>query len=421
MRKGITRTAVVAAVALAALGTAACTTSSKGGSTTNTGGASSPKSGAGSSDASGIPAGPITIGMPIALSGPINLYDGDMLVGAKAEVAAINKAGGVDGHMLKIVTADTKSDIAQGGAAALKVIQQGAQFIIPTLDYNFGGGAARAAMAHHLIAISAASDPRFGLSIGPSMFNLYGGSPNESSVLAAFAKSKGYKTVYELEDSSTAVDTSDCNDFKEVAPKLGIKVDSGETFAQADTSIATQVTAIRSAQSKISAVLLCSYPPGGSSALRQLRAGGITVPVLLTQPFDGNAWESGVPNMGQVYIASLGVITAGEDKDPTTAAVFDAAAKYSGKPNVFSQGILTGWSAIQAIADGVKATNSVNTAKITQLFESWKNQPLGIGKTTWTSSCHVAAPRAMQIATVANNKEKYLTSVTPSVLPAKSC
>jgi branched-chain amino acid transport system substrate-binding protein len=415
MRKGITKGAVVATTALAALTMAACTTSSKGTE------ASSPAGSSGSATAGGIPAGPITIGMPIALSGPINLYDGDMLVGAKAEAAAINKAGGVDGHMIKIVTADTKSDIAQGGAAALQVIQQGAQFIIPTLDYNFGGGAARTAMSHHLIAISAASDPRFGLSIGPSMFNLYGGSPNESSVLAAFAKSKGYKTVYELEDTSTAVDSSDCNDFKEVAPKLGIKVDSGETFGQADTSIATQVTAIRSAQSKISAILLCSYPPGGSSALRQLRAGGITVPVLLTQPFDGNAWEAGVPNMGQVYIASLGVITAGEDKDPTTAAVFEAASKYSGKPNVFSQGILTGWSAVQAIADAVKATNSVNTQKITQLFESWKNQPLGIGDTTWTSSCHVAAPRAMQIATVANNQEQYLTTITPSVLPAKSC
>src|SRR4051794_14642868 len=131
-----------------------------------------------SASASGvIPAGPIKIGMPIALTGTINLFDGDMLVGAKAAVQEINAKGGVLGHWLEIVTADTQSNIAKGANAALDVIGKGAQFIIPTLDYNFGGAAARTAVSKKLIAMSSAGDTRFGLKIGPTMFNLYPGAP----------------------------------------------------------------------------------------------------------------------------------------------------------------------------------------------------------------------------------------------------
>src|SRR5919199_1085963 len=52
------------------------------------------------STSGGIPNGPIKVGMPIALTGTINLFDGDMLVGAKVAVQEINAKGGVLGHRL---------------------------------------------------------------------------------------------------------------------------------------------------------------------------------------------------------------------------------------------------------------------------------------------------------------------------------
>ncbi|QTI87262.1 ABC transporter substrate-binding protein [Streptomyces sp. AgN23] len=407
-------TTCAATLALAAMAASGCTVSQSSGPGTAAGNASK-------APENGIPKGPITIGMPIALTGAINLYDGDTLIGARTAVKEINDAGGVDGHPLKLVTADTKSDIAQGGAAALKVIARDAQFIIPTLDYNYGGGAARVAMQHDMIAVSSAGDLRFGLSIGKYMFNLYGGAPNEGSVLAQFAKQKNYKSVYVLTDTSIGHETSVCGAFKEVARKLGIDVKQGDTFQQSDTSIATQVTSVRSAQAKVDAVMMCSYPPGGSSALRQLRSGGITKPILLDQPFDGNMWEKAVPKPGETYVVSLGVITPGQDKNPVTSKVYKAAAAYTGKPLTFAQGILTGYGAVQAIADGVKATNSVNGDKIAHYFETWDKHKIGYGPTTWTPQCHVAAPRPMQIASIAHNELRYVTAITPTTLPSKVC
>jgi branched-chain amino acid transport system substrate-binding protein len=408
------RFATAAALAAMMLSATSCVASSGGAS--STGNATTSKS------AKGIPDGPIIIGLPVALSGVINLYDSDLVIGAQMTAKKINNAGGIDGHQIKLVLADTHSDIAQGGAAADKVIDQGAQFIIPTLDYNYGGGAAREAMKHRLIAVSQAADLRFALPIGPYMFNMYGGGPNEGAVPAVFAEQQGYKRVYLLTDTSITHETSVCGAFKDVAKKLGIDVVGSGTFAQGDASIATQVTAIRAAQSNLDAVMMCSYPPGGTSALRQLRSGGITKPILLDTTFDNNEWEKALPNPGQLYIVSVGPVTAGQNPDKASAQVYADYAAYTGHPlKSAALSVLTGVSAVQVIADAVKATNSVDSTVIKAYLETYKNHPLAIGSTTWTPTCHVAEPRPMQIARIENGVEAYVKTVTPTTLPDKTC
>ena len=359
--------------------------------------------------------------MPIALSGVIQVYDADMLAGAQLEAKRINDAGGVDGHMIEIVSADTHSDIAQGGAAALTVIDQGAQFMIPTLDYNYGSAAAREAMKHKMIAVSLASDLRYALPIGPYMFNLSGAAPNEGAALANFAAKKGWKSVYVLTDTATAFSTSVCGAFSDTAKKLGIDVSRASTFQQADQSIATQVTDIRSGQSSIDAVMMCSLLPGANSALRQIRAGGVTKPMLLTTGFDNNLWQSALPDPGELYISSNGIVTPGQNPDPTSAKVFADYTAATGKEVTNAAAVLTGVSAIQVIADAVKSTNSVDADLIKGYLERFDAKELAFGPTTWTATCHVSKPRPMQIADVKDGKLAYVDTITPTVLPEKIC
>ena len=46
------------------------------------------------------------------------------------------------GRQLEIVTADTKSDPAQRTNAAIEVLEQGAEMVIVTCDFDFGAAAA---------------------------------------------------------------------------------------------------------------------------------------------------------------------------------------------------------------------------------------------------------------------------------------
>ena len=57
----------------------------------------------------------------------------------------INAKGGLLGKQIKIIYADTKSDIAYGATAAQDVIDKGAQMVVVTCDYDYGSAAASVA------------------------------------------------------------------------------------------------------------------------------------------------------------------------------------------------------------------------------------------------------------------------------------
>src|SRR5262245_51275919 len=121
-----------------------------------------------------VAAKPIVIAMPLALTGVISFYDQPNLAGAQIAVEQINKKGGVLGRPFKIISADTKSDLSLIAGVANSLLAKGADLMIPTLDYDFGGPSARAACAKNIPAISVAGDSRFGLQgIGRCLFNQF--------------------------------------------------------------------------------------------------------------------------------------------------------------------------------------------------------------------------------------------------------
>src|SRR2546428_1830668 len=106
----------------------------------------------------GLAGKPIVIAMPLALTGVISFYDQPNLAGAQIAVSQINKTGGVLGRPFKIISADTKSDLGLIAGVANSLLGKGAQLMIPTLDYDFGGPSAPAACARTVPAISLAGD-----------------------------------------------------------------------------------------------------------------------------------------------------------------------------------------------------------------------------------------------------------------------
>jgi branched-chain amino acid transport system substrate-binding protein len=336
---------------------------------------------------------------------------------------AVNSSGGVGGHHIKIITTDTASSIAQGATAAEQVISQGAQFIIPTIDYNYGGGAARVAQSHNLIVIGAADDTRFGRSIGNDVFNLDTGGPTQGAVLAEYAYTTlKWRKAYVLEDTSLAAAQATCQaGFQRAFSELG-GTSALDTFQQAtESSVVSAVGRAQQAASGMGGIVLCGNPPAGATVVRQLRAAGITKPLELSTGFDGNFWESAVPDLANTYTVSFGPVTAGQDKQSSMAQAAFAAAQKAGKTVTQSLGFLTGYSAIEAIADAVQHTDSTGADKIRPYLETYQDHPLAIGPTTWTSSCHARSGDPLIIAAFKAGEEQYVASVTPGKLPEGAC
>jgi branched-chain amino acid transport system substrate-binding protein len=368
----------------------------------------------------GIPAGPIVIGLPIGLTSFINFYDSQVLLGAQTAAAIYNAKGGILGHKIKLVTADTASNIAQGGPAAQQVIAKGAQFILPTVDYNFGGVAAGVAQAHNLITISAADDPRMGLSIGKNVFNFDTTGGNAGSVLAEYATKTLKKTkAYLVLDTTLAAMSANCNGFSDAFKHFGGTIAGTTSYDGTAAAQTSAVSAVQAASSTYDVIMLCGYPASGATVLKGIRASGVSASVMLTDAFDGNFWEEGVPDLSNSYAISYGVATAGQGRGSASEAL-DITRK-NGKPASVSLGYLEAFSAIQAIAEAVTATKSVSADKIRPYFEKFTNHPFAIGTTTWTNTCHARVGNAMVIADFSNGVEKYVTTMKPSYIPAGSC
>src|SRR6266566_5745134 len=84
----------------------------------------------------------IVIGFATAASGFMQAYDKPAQDAAMIRIDEINKAGGLLGKKIKPVFADTKTDQAEGAKAGLTVLDQNAELVIVSCDYDFGAPAA---------------------------------------------------------------------------------------------------------------------------------------------------------------------------------------------------------------------------------------------------------------------------------------
>lgn len=411
MKRPISAVALAAALAVAL---AACSSPTSQDSSSSSAGV----------QAKGIPAGPITIGTPLGLTGTYSFADTQVLAGVQIAAQQINASGGILGHKLKIDTLNTDSDLANVANDGIQLISDGAQFLIPTMDYNGGGPAARVANAKDIVSITTSGDTRFGLAgIGPYAFNIYPGSPTEGAVAATYAvKDAHWGQGFMLVDNTLAHPITVCSSFQQTYKALGGDLTGQQTFQNSDQSIATQITAMRQDAGHYKFIMLCSYPPGGISALRQIRAAGITVPIVVDAAFDGTYWFSSMPHETNVYQVSAGALNLTQNENSQQLAVMKAYAnEHHGQLPDFATAIFTGYGAVQALAQAIRATKSVNGTVIKNELQTFKDVPLTIANVTWTAACHVPLGQPMDILRVQDEKQYLVDSVTPAYMPKAVC
>jgi branched-chain amino acid transport system substrate-binding protein len=356
----------------------------------------------------------VIIGAAIAQSGVVAPYDEGPAQAMEVAVEEINAKGGVLGKQLKIIYADTKSDIAYGGTAAQEVIDKGAQMVVVTCDYDFGSSAASVADSTGLIAFSTcAGDPKFGPSgIGPNAFTMATGAPGQAVAMAEWAYNvKGWRTGYVLMDTTIAFDATWADFFKRRWAELaGADALLGEdTFGGEDPQIASQITRIKSLPKQPDFIVLASFPPAGVSATRQLRAAGVNQPLMGSESWDGDYWLEGVPNLTEFYFVTYGSVF-GNDPRPEVADFMAKFQKKWGHAPVTSHAI-TGYSVIEAWTKAVEKAGTFDTDKVRDALQTFSNEALLAGPTTFTIDQHINMQRDLLLIEVKDGKSGNIIQV----------
>jgi branched-chain amino acid transport system substrate-binding protein len=370
---------------------------------------------------------PVVIGFAGAASGFMSIYDSQVLVGAKVEADHVNAAGGVlGGRKIEFITCDSKTNESQSALCAQQLLSKGADFIMPSCDFDFGSPAARVANKAGKVAIGCAGGLAYGVQgVGPLLFNTYSGSATEGAIMAEWAYTKmHWRHPYVLTDNllqyTKDVSTYFVKRWSELAGKSSIV--GMDTFNNGDASIAAQVSRLRQAASKADFLVLSSLPPGGASAVRQIRSAGIALPIDGAAAFDGDYWLKSVPNLSNFYYPALGSLF-GDDPDAVRAKLLYKDFKaISGHAPTLASYPLLGFAAVQTLAKGIQSAGSTDGKAVAGAIDKFKDMPLITGPTTYTSTCHIPSGRPYLIMQVQNGKHKF-TGVTwkPKSVPPHPC
>jgi branched-chain amino acid transport system substrate-binding protein len=347
----------------------------------------------------GQPSGePIVIGAAIAQTGIIAPFDGPALNGATLAVEEINERGGVLGRPLEIVVADTASDINQGARAGLEVIGEGADAMLVSPDYNFGGGAAREAQQAGIVVFSSsAGSPRFGVQgIGDMAFTMGIAATTDGAVAAEWGyEEQGYRTAYMLVDDIADYNRDQCRGFETRWEELGGELLGSDTFSNDDPSIAPQITRLTGLPSEPDFIILCSFPPGGATAIKQLRDAGVDVPIISQSGFEGDFWyRDSMPDLRNFfYIAPVSLW----GDDPSDQAN-EFAEKYRERweqPQAVSA--IGAYAAVYAIAEAMEATGTTEGAAVAGEIEQFDRRNVGGIEVSFSETAHIDLDRELRI------------------------
>jgi branched-chain amino acid transport system substrate-binding protein len=361
----------------------------------------------------------LTIGYAIGESGLLLPYDVPVADMGQLAIDDLNAKGGILGHKIQTVRADTKSVIENAAPAALEVVNKGSGFMVATADYDFGAGAALVAQQHNIVVFTIAGSTKWGVQgIGPMAFTMSSCANTQAASTAEWAyKQKGWKKVWILGDTVIAYQKDFTNYFQqrwnELAGPGGIV--GMDTFKNPDPSIAPQIARLKALPTQPDYVLLISFPPGGATAIRQLRSAGVTLPIMGVPPMDGNYWLDAVPGLSDFFYVETASVY-GDDGNKKVNDLVTRFTKKTGQPPAIGENIL-GYAIVEAFARAAQMANSLDGNKVRLALESFRNVPLVCGPTSFTADKHYAHGRGNAVLEVQNGKHRFVTYFTPEKVP----
>jgi branched-chain amino acid transport system substrate-binding protein len=315
----------------------------------------------GSGDGDGASGDPIVIGFPADLSTDWAYYDVPMQEGAQYAVDEINDAGGVLGRPLELATVDMRNDVAEAAKVTQQLVDDGAVYLIGTVGDGILAEGQVACAAGVPISTGLGSAPSLVGDMGTCAYQLMMSDNIQAAVLADYAISQGYESVYLLGSNEIPYTRDLPIFFADAFENGGGEVVGEDQYKIGAGDYSAVVTKLANIDPAPDAVFTPMFIPDSAVFLRQLRQAGVTVPVLST---DGNG-DAALLDAGENAIDGLtfsnSVCTA--EGDPEIQAFYDAyRARYDKDPSSYVAVI--GYDEVKVVADTIEKAGSAEPADI---------------------------------------------------------
>ena len=258
-----------------------------------------------------LAAAPIKIGALFAVTGPASFLGEPERNTAQMVVDKINKAGGIKGRRLELITYDTGGDATKAVQLANKLIKN--DHVVAIIGPSTTGDTMAV-----IPVVEKAGIPLIACAAGSKITDpikkwVFKTAQNDSLAVARIYEQlkKEKKNKVALLTVSDGFGSSGREQLKAQAAQFGMEIVSDDTYGPKDTDMTAQLTKIRGSQAQ--AVICWGTNPGPAVVARNAKQLGLTLPLYMSHGVSskkfidlaGDAAEGIRLPSGKVLVADL--------------------------------------------------------------------------------------------------------------------
>jgi branched-chain amino acid transport system substrate-binding protein len=370
---------------------------------------------------------PIVVGISAAKSGALEPYDRQGAQMLQMRLEEINKEGGVlGGRKFKVQWLDTESDRPRAGTNARQLIDEGADVIIATCDFDFAFPALQAAMESEVLGMAlCASAPIVANpeTVGETGGSMGQGADAEGVAMANFLAEEhpDMKSAYIFTDTFLQYNKETASYFKAQWKELGNEICGEDDFVGDESlNLAPHITRLRGVVDQCDVVYVGSIVPAGAQLVRAAREAGIDTTFATNVAVNGTTVGEVAGRVSGLYSMSHSCLPS--YCDGARDEIVDIADKFEkrwGSAPVESYSIVP-YDLGTAIAQAIDKAGSTDGKEVADaLF----NQDLVFdtvvppGRKQFTPECHRPQPAEFSIELWENGQARQVGTAPVDSIP----
>jgi branched-chain amino acid transport system substrate-binding protein len=352
-------------------------------------------------------AGPILVGYYGDLSGRTSSFGQSTKNGVEMAADEINKAGGIDGRTIQIITEDDQGEPNKAATVVTKLINQDKVIaLLGEVASSNSLAAAPKAQGSKVPMISPSSTNPAVTQVGDYIFRVCFIDPFQGEVMAKFsANNLKAKRAAILYDFNSDYSRGLYQFFKRSFTQLGGQIVSEQSYTQGDRDFSGQLTAIRSSNPEV--IYVPGYYGEVGVIANQTKQLGIKAPLL-----GGDGWDA--PQLWQLGGASLNgdYISNHYSVDDPAPAIQKFVADYKARYNILPDALAAlGYDSMKVLADAIKRAGTTENAKLRDAIAQTKDFPGVTGQITIDQDRNAVKPAV--VLKLQDGKFVYETTISP--------
>ena len=351
--------------------------------------------------------GEILVGEFASLQGSEATFGNSSHNGTLLAIDEANKAGGVLGKQIKLLTEDDQSKAGQPANVVTKLItRDGVKAVLGEVASSRSIEAAHICQENKIPMVSPASTNPNVTEVGEYIFRVCFIDPFQGTVMANFAhQTLKLKNVAILDDVKSDYSVGLAKFFKEKFTANGGRIAAEESYSGKDKDFKAQLTSIKAASPE--GIFVPGYYTEVGLIAKQARELGLTMPLM-----GGDGWESDqlIPTGGEALEGCyFSTHYSPESQSPEVKSfVQKYQARYGSVPDAMAA---LGYDSAAILVDALKRAGSSDADKLRDALAATKNYSGVTGVITIDS--HRNASKSAVILTIKGGKFNFVQTVNP--------